>query len=522
MKHPHRWVGWLALVYVLSAPTTARAGVEIELYAIPWKESPVRQGDVIVTFEDAREADRGGGDLVLVGRVLPEDVPLRSPGAPVDEVVPTHVACVLRACGVEARAGHDPGADARLHVVLRELWGEGDERHRATLAVELGLYAGGEPSPVWRATLRGEGEAAVVLTDRERALGYERAFADAGVALSVLARSRVFRQALSPSPGERASKRFAEPTVLDVPSRVPGPAVPVAAHPVEDVAAVSAGEAAVAGDDTGPAPGGWEAVTLGPGATFAPPVPQEYDAPGNPRTSHVGFLHGRFTAWIRTPPLLAFRLEQAGGFSYDTDAAAIHWVRPDIAGEEPLVWGELEWSAAVGGVAPLPSGELRIAAGPRWAVERLDRGIERHLEQDLDVTVDHSGSTRMAGALWFEIDGEIPRVMRMGPRLGLRIGGMVATVGCDREDPWTAASCDVLTSQVRIDQLLGFAWSFPAGGPVAFVVETVPILSVTAYGEQALRDYEEVTGGSREAVVVDLGGWIHAGVELRLGQRDRR
>ena len=190
----------LCLALALLLPATAAAGVKIELRFERPDPAPELRGDLLVTFEDRREPDKGGEEPELVGQVrngygIPFGVFARGPQ--LDRLVPAMVADALRAEGIRAKPGEVAGGQARLHVRLDAFWCDGSTRYEMWMAGDVSYFPPGAQVPTWTAPLDGRGGVTVAwAVKRELPEGYARMFAQAIEALRGQLRSEGFRSAL--------------------------------------------------------------------------------------------------------------------------------------------------------------------------------------------------------------------------------------------------------------------------------------------------------------------------------------
>lgn len=120
----------LVLVAALGVSAEAQAGRKIRLMYEPPAPAAALTTPVTVTFEDLRDAKKGGDEPNLIAQErnnlgMPMGIfsgaqDTQDPPA----LVPIWVVDTLKAAGYLAATG-EPGENPRVHVILRNLWGDG-------------------------------------------------------------------------------------------------------------------------------------------------------------------------------------------------------------------------------------------------------------------------------------------------------------------------------------------------------------------------------------------------------------
>ncbi len=249
-----------ALALALALPAVA-AALDIEPRLVPPPPRSPLGPAVCVTFEDARPATDGGGDLRSLGKLRSSattPVDLRS--GTVDALILGWVSDGLRAAGYDPRPGPDP-ALPRVHVVLRELMAYGVAHVDVPLVVELAVTPPGAADPSWTTRLDLRGGVVLEQGVADIVRGYEDAFAQGYAAMARHFDGAPFQAAAGGPPvaGAAAAATVAVTVNVDGVPAASGAvplAIPVAgppAPPVSDdevrvaaVTAASAGEATAA------------------------------------------------------------------------------------------------------------------------------------------------------------------------------------------------------------------------------------------------------------------------------------
>ncbi len=178
----------IALLVVSAAfllPASAEAGRKVRLmYEAPQASSGGPA--VAVTFQNAREAKKGGEELPLIAQErgsygIPAGI---FSGAKktehADAVVPAWARDVLKAAGYDARVGEDP-ALPRVHLQLTKLWGDGMGPHlQFSMTVNLQVFEAGGTEPVWEGAVHAsEGVQTIVRLSDPFEAGFTKVFAEA-------------------------------------------------------------------------------------------------------------------------------------------------------------------------------------------------------------------------------------------------------------------------------------------------------------------------------------------------------
>ncbi|MCP4871362.1 MAG: hypothetical protein GY898_21845 [Proteobacteria bacterium] len=169
----------LILAAALLVPAAAQAGMKIELGFDRPAPADELVGSVTVTFEDARDPDKGGEDPSLIGNYrstvgIPWGLYIKR--GSVKEVVSALVADALRAAGLKAKPGA-AGDGARVHVRLDNLWCDGHTRYEMRLNATLQYFPPGADEPTWTGDVVGKGGVTAVLgVPKEFSEGYARMF----------------------------------------------------------------------------------------------------------------------------------------------------------------------------------------------------------------------------------------------------------------------------------------------------------------------------------------------------------
>jgi len=192
----------LLFVLTLLLPASAHAGRKVRLmYDAPSASSGGPA--VAVTFENAREAKKGGDELPLIAQErgsygIPSGIfsGARKSGH-ADTVVPEWATSVLRAAGYDARVGADPSLPT-LNVRLAKLWGDGmGPRQTFSFQATLSLHPPGGGDATWEgAIIVSTGVTTIIRFDDKFELGFVRAFDDGTKSLLASIATEGFQAAL--------------------------------------------------------------------------------------------------------------------------------------------------------------------------------------------------------------------------------------------------------------------------------------------------------------------------------------
>ncbi len=178
----------LALILLCAGSAEARA-VRL-MYEAP---SAAEGGPaVVVTFEEQREEKKGGKDPTVIANErgsysIPTAVRSGKGGTGhAADVVPDWAVDVLKSAGYAATRGEPDAQTARLHLILRKLWGDqipipGGARSNFSLMVELQLFAPGAAEPGWTSAVQASGGTTTVMMrfDDPAENGFVRTFDEA-------------------------------------------------------------------------------------------------------------------------------------------------------------------------------------------------------------------------------------------------------------------------------------------------------------------------------------------------------
>ncbi len=202
------WIRILPLAAALSmlAPA-AHAGRSVRLmYEAP--AATTGGPAVVVTYEQQREADKGGEDPTLIANERGSyNIPLavrsgKQNTGHAEDVVPNWLVDVLKSAGYDARRG-EPDGGPRVHAVLKKMWGDqipfpGGARHQFNLQIEIQVFPAGATEPAWRSDVQSTGGTTTVVVrfDDPVESGFVRAFDEATTALVELMAGGDFQAAL--------------------------------------------------------------------------------------------------------------------------------------------------------------------------------------------------------------------------------------------------------------------------------------------------------------------------------------
>jgi len=146
----------VAITALLLVPTAAQARAVRLMYETP---DAIEGGSAVaVTYEDQREAKKGGKDPTLIANErgaygAPTAVRSGAQGTKhAADVVPAWAADVLRSAGYDARVGEDASLP-RVHVVLKKMWGDeiplpgGVTRANFTVQLDFQVFGVGATEP---------------------------------------------------------------------------------------------------------------------------------------------------------------------------------------------------------------------------------------------------------------------------------------------------------------------------------------------------------------------------------------
>ncbi len=189
---------------------------------------------VIVTFEEQREEKKGGKDPTVIanergGYGIPTAVRSGKGGTGhAADVVPDWAVDVLKSAGYAASGGEADAQTARLHLILRKLWGDqipipGGSRSQFSFLVELQLFAPGAAEPSWTSAVQASGGTTTVMMrfDDPAENGFVRTFDEATKSFVKLMASAEF-QAILPgdvAAAQAASENLGAKPALDAKSK---------------------------------------------------------------------------------------------------------------------------------------------------------------------------------------------------------------------------------------------------------------------------------------------------------------
>lgn len=207
----------LAVLLVVAAaiqsfPLDAHAGRKVRLMFEPPLQTEGGPA-VAVTFENAREENKGGTEVPLIAQErgqygIPSGIfSGKSKTEHCDTLVPKWAAESLKGAGYDARVGDDPTLP-RLHVKLTRLWGDGlGPRLEFRMEAHLSLFAPGGTEPVWQADMALEsGVTTIIQFHDPYELGFVRIFQDGTKALLGMVATPEFQAALPGGNLEAAAK----------------------------------------------------------------------------------------------------------------------------------------------------------------------------------------------------------------------------------------------------------------------------------------------------------------------------
>lgn len=499
----------LALLLCL-APGSASAKYRIELIA-PAQEPASRQDrqPVSISFADARPADEGGEESALVGKVRTNvGIPLGLwiDGPSVAQVYGGLVHAALEGRGHPVR--RDP-ALPQLEVVLHRSWVDGYQGYTVSIDLELRLLEPSGGRPAWSRRFEATAGGAVLFTPRELQKPYAAALADIVEQVRDALRDPSFAAALDTGgPGAATASRPASsaPSTASSARRSPDKDLNQGPPPLAS-GSRSRSELRFEEEPTSTSrPVGppahvpsvdrpWERVTVVIGATLTANECERYvgwDGWGGREC--YGRVLGGMDIVARSPDRFMFRGDFGLGLGLTSDLRLMHEAggsdHEDMLPEFRMRAG-LGWGAAL----PIPDGEIRLSAGPRFWTWVEDATWVAHYA---DV---HNFELISVGAMWLgpeiraDLDVDLPGgVVRLGARLGLVIGGRLTFLWSDYavyEDYEFLAS---LSPATRVTLSPGFAISLPGGADGGAHFEIVPQITTVAFTAEQQADYMAMFG----------------------------